>query len=47
MDANNWGLTASDDPNGYSAHEPYSNDNGTITPTAAIIINAIHSNRIN
>jgi hypothetical protein len=34
--ANNWGLTASDDPFGYGAHAPYSNDNGTITPTAAI-----------
>lgn len=33
---NNWGLTASDEPNGYSAHAPYSNDNGTITPTAAL-----------
>jgi hypothetical protein len=33
---NNWGLTASDEPNGYSAHAPYNNDNGTITPTAAI-----------
>jgi hypothetical protein len=32
-----WGLTASDDPDGYRAHEPYSsNDNGTITPTAAL-----------
>jgi hypothetical protein len=31
-----WGLTASDNPWGYSAHEPYSNDNGTIAPTAAI-----------
>jgi hypothetical protein len=30
-----WGLTASDEPGGYSAHEP-SRDNGTITPTAAI-----------
>jgi len=30
-----WGLTASDEPNGYSAHSP-TNDNGTITPTAAI-----------
>ncbi|MFA6598119.1 MAG: glucoamylase family protein [Ignavibacteriaceae bacterium] len=30
-----WGLTASDDPFGYSAHEP-SNDNGTISPTAAL-----------
>ena len=35
---NCWGLTASDDPvNGYMAHEPTTaNDNGTITPTAAI-----------
>jgi len=32
---NVWGLTASDDPWGYSAHSP-TNDNGTITPTAAI-----------
>ena len=32
-----WGLTASDDPDGYMAHEPYSSrDNGTITPTAAL-----------
>ena len=32
-----WGLTASDDPNGYSAHAPLeSTDNGTITPTAAL-----------
>ena len=32
-----WGLTASDDPDGYLAHEPYSDrDNGTITPTAAL-----------
>ena len=31
-----WGLTASDEPNGYSAHEPYTNDNGTLTPTAAL-----------
>jgi hypothetical protein len=30
-----WGLTASDDPNGYNAHCPI-NDNGTITPSAAI-----------
>ncbi len=30
-----WGLTASDDPEGYSAHAP-DNDNGTITPTAAL-----------
>jgi len=30
-----WGLTASDDPDGYSAHAP-DNDNGTITPTAAL-----------
>jgi hypothetical protein len=32
---NIWGLTASDDPNGYSAHSP-TNDNGTITPSAAL-----------
>jgi len=32
---NCWGLTASDDPDGYQAHEP-NNDNGTITPTAAL-----------
>ena len=32
-----WGLTASDDPIvGYTAHTPMSNDNGTITPTAAL-----------
>ncbi len=31
-----WGLTASDNPWGYSAHEPYVNDNGTIAPTAAL-----------
>jgi hypothetical protein len=30
-----WGLTASDDPKGYSAHTP-DNDNGTISPTAAL-----------
>jgi hypothetical protein len=36
--ADNWGLTASDDPLvGYLAHEPGSNnDNGTIAPTAAL-----------
>lgn len=34
---NCWGLTASDDPDGYKVHEPSGNrDNGTITPTAAI-----------
>jgi hypothetical protein len=34
---NCWGLTASDDPDGYLAHEPGgSRDNGTITPTAAL-----------
>lgn len=33
---NTWGLTASDNPWGYSAHAPNTNDNGTITPTAAI-----------
>ncbi|PWK27079.1 hypothetical protein LV89_01893 [Arcicella aurantiaca] len=32
---NCWGLTASDEYNGYSAHEP-NNDNGTISPTAAL-----------
>lgn len=32
-----WGLTASDDPWGYLAHEPtFNKDNGTITPTAAL-----------
>ncbi|MGQ7869335.1 glucoamylase family protein [Sunxiuqinia sp. sy24] len=31
-----WGLTASDDPQGYTAHQPMSNDNGTISPTAAL-----------
>ncbi len=30
-----WGLTASDDPTGYLAHAP-DNDNGTISPTAAL-----------
>jgi hypothetical protein len=30
-----WGLTASDDPAGYEAHAP-DNDNGTISPTAAL-----------
>ena len=34
-DADTWGLTASDNPSGYSAHEP-NNDNGTIAPTAAL-----------
>lgn len=34
--AKNWGLTASDDPSGYTAHQPVSNDNGTISPTAAL-----------
>ena len=32
---NCWGLTASDEKNGYSAHEP-NNDNGTISPTAVL-----------
>lgn len=32
----NWGLTASDDPSGYTAHQPVNNDNGTISPTAAL-----------
>jgi len=31
-----WGLTASTQPNGYSAHEPGTADNGTIAPTAAL-----------
>lgn len=36
-DENTWGLTASEDPFGYLAHEPSSGrDNGTITPTAAL-----------
>jgi hypothetical protein len=30
-----WGLTASDNPGGYSAHSP-NNDLGTITPSAAV-----------
>jgi hypothetical protein len=30
-----WGLTASDDPDGYLVHDP-NNDNGTISPTAAL-----------
>ena len=35
--AENWGLTASDDPSGYLAHAPLEQtDNGTITPTAAL-----------
>ena len=34
--AKNWGLTASDGPFGYRAHEPMFNDNGTISPTAAL-----------
>ena len=33
--ANSWGLTASDTYNGYNAHSP-TEDNGTITPTAAL-----------
>jgi hypothetical protein len=32
---NCWGLTASDDQGGYDAHSP-TNDNGTISPTAAL-----------
>lgn len=31
-----WGLTASDDPDGYTAHKPLDNDNGTVSPTAAL-----------
>ena len=35
--AESWGLTASDDPWGYLAHEAsFSRDNGTIAPTAAL-----------
>ncbi|HEU0196091.1 MAG TPA: glucoamylase family protein [Nevskiaceae bacterium] len=30
-----WGLTASDDPDGYAAHDP-AHDNGTLSPTAAL-----------
>jgi hypothetical protein len=30
-----WGITASDDASGYAAHAP-DNDNGTISPTAAL-----------
>ena len=30
-----WGITASDDPDGYDAHAP-GHDNGTISPTAAL-----------
>jgi len=30
-----WGLTASDDPDGYAVHDPV-NDNGTLSPTAAL-----------
>jgi len=30
-----WGLTSSDDPSGYAAHD-IGNDNGTIAPTAAL-----------
>ena len=33
----NWGLTSSDEPNGYSDHSPQNGrDNGTIAPTAAL-----------
>jgi hypothetical protein len=31
-----WGLTASDDPYGYTAHQPVSNDNGTISPCGIV-----------
>jgi hypothetical protein len=53
-DENTWGLTASDDPDGYLAHgaPPPQNDNGTITPTAAassivfapeVVVPALHN----
>ncbi|HEV7984747.1 MAG TPA: glucoamylase family protein [Steroidobacteraceae bacterium] len=35
LSATCWGLTASDDPQGYAAHSPMI-DNGTIAPTAAL-----------
>lgn len=35
LSAQCWGLTASDDPDGYEAHSP-ALDNGTIAPTAAL-----------
>ncbi len=35
-DSLTWGLTASFNPWGYSAHEPMNNDNGTVAPTAAV-----------
>lgn len=31
-----WGLTASADPDGYRAHAPGEEDNGTLTPTASL-----------
>jgi hypothetical protein len=35
--ADNWGITASDGPSGYGAHEPkMTDDNGTMTPTGAL-----------
>ncbi len=35
--AQNWGITASDDPWGYTPHEPSTGeDNGTMTPTGAL-----------
>ena len=34
--ANCWGLTASDDADGYDAHAP-GHDNGTVSPTAALV----------
>ncbi len=34
--AESWGLTASDNPWGYGAQEPVKEDNGTISPTAAL-----------
>ncbi len=35
--ADSWGITASDDPWGYTPHEPkVTEDNGTMTPTGAL-----------
>ncbi len=39
-----WGLTASDTYNGYNAHAP-DNDNGTISPTAALLFFSLFTQR--